>query len=109
MSSPEPARVEVPGSEFLTEIHEQPQALRALLEHESAYARVATAARERGATTVRMVGHGSSAGDSALPPSQGRCAEALRPACAIWMPNFAVPMRLQCATTRVNAASQSSE
>jgi glucosamine--fructose-6-phosphate aminotransferase (isomerizing) len=60
MSSPEPARVEVPGSEFLTEIHEQPQALRTLLEHESAYARVATAARERGATTVRMVGHGSS-------------------------------------------------
>ena len=60
MSSPEPAGLELHGSDFLTEIHEQPAALRALLEHESAYARVATAARERGATTVRMVGHGSS-------------------------------------------------
>lgn len=60
MSSPEPAGVEAPGSEFLTEIHEQPAALRALLEHESDYARVATAAREQGANTVRMVGHGSS-------------------------------------------------
>jgi glucosamine--fructose-6-phosphate aminotransferase (isomerizing) len=60
MSLPEPAALETPGSEFLAEIHEQPAALRALLEHESAYARVATVARERGATTVRMVGHGSS-------------------------------------------------
>jgi glutamine---fructose-6-phosphate transaminase (isomerizing) len=60
VSSPEPAGLELHGSDFLTEIHEQPAALRALLEHESAYARVATAARERGATTVRMVGHGSS-------------------------------------------------
>jgi glucosamine--fructose-6-phosphate aminotransferase (isomerizing) len=60
VSSPEPAGLELRGSDFLTEIHEQPAALRALLEHESAYARVATAARERGATTVRMVGHGSS-------------------------------------------------
>jgi glucosamine--fructose-6-phosphate aminotransferase (isomerizing) len=60
VSSPEPAGLELRGSDFLTEIHEQPAALRAMLEHESAYARVATAARERGATTVRMVGHGSS-------------------------------------------------
>jgi glucosamine--fructose-6-phosphate aminotransferase (isomerizing) len=60
MSLPEPAALETPGSEFLAEIHEQPAALRALLEHESAYARVATVARELGATTVRMVGHGSS-------------------------------------------------
>ncbi|HEY6151290.1 MAG TPA: SIS domain-containing protein, partial [Gaiellaceae bacterium] len=60
MSLPEPAALETPGSEFLAEIHEQPAALRALLEHESAYARVARVARERGATTVRMVGHGSS-------------------------------------------------
>jgi glutamine---fructose-6-phosphate transaminase (isomerizing) len=60
VSSPEPAGLELRGSDFLTEIHEQPAALRALLEHESAYARVATVARERGATTVRMVGHGSS-------------------------------------------------
>jgi glucosamine--fructose-6-phosphate aminotransferase (isomerizing) len=60
VSSPEPLGLEARGSDFLTEIHEQPDALRALLEHESAYARVATSARERGATTVRMVGHGSS-------------------------------------------------
>jgi glutamine---fructose-6-phosphate transaminase (isomerizing) len=49
-----------PGKDFLTEIREQPAALRALLEHEASYARVATVARERGATTIRMVGHGSS-------------------------------------------------
>lgn len=60
MSSPETALLETPGAEFLAEIHEQPAALRALLAHESAYSRVATAARERGAITIRMVGHGSS-------------------------------------------------
>ena len=60
MSSPEPARPAAPGADFLAEIREQPQALRALLEHERDYARVATTARERHATTVRMVGHGSS-------------------------------------------------
>ena len=60
MSSPEPARPPAPGVDFLAEIREQPQALRALLEHERDYARVATTARERRATTVRMVGHGSS-------------------------------------------------
>jgi glucosamine--fructose-6-phosphate aminotransferase (isomerizing) len=49
-----------PGADFLAEIREQPRALRALLEHERTYARVAARARERGATTVRMVGHGSS-------------------------------------------------
>jgi glucosamine--fructose-6-phosphate aminotransferase (isomerizing) len=48
------------GSQFLKEIREQPAALAALLEHEPEYARVAAAARERGATIVRMVGHGSS-------------------------------------------------
>jgi glucosamine--fructose-6-phosphate aminotransferase (isomerizing) len=60
VSSPEPVGLEASGSVFLTEIHEQPAALRALLEHESEYARVATSARDRGATTIRMVGHGSS-------------------------------------------------
>ena len=62
MSSPEPEPLGLAarGADFLTEIHEQPAALRALLEHERDYARVATAARELGATTVRMVGHGSS-------------------------------------------------
>jgi glucosamine--fructose-6-phosphate aminotransferase (isomerizing) len=60
VSLPEPAGLDARGTDFVTEIREQPAALRTLLEHESAYARVATAARERGATTIRMVGHGSS-------------------------------------------------
>ncbi len=49
-----------PGAQLLAEIREQPQALRGLLEHEDDYARAAATARERGATLVRMVGHGSS-------------------------------------------------
>jgi glutamine---fructose-6-phosphate transaminase (isomerizing) len=48
------------GAQFLTEIRGQPDALLGLLEHEAEYARVAAAARARGATTVRMAGHGSS-------------------------------------------------
>jgi len=57
-ASPEP-RAE-PGARFLSEIREQPQALARLLEHEEEVARAAAAARKRGATLVRMVGHGSS-------------------------------------------------
>src|SRR5919206_67740 len=49
-----------PGDLYLREIREQPQALLGLLEHEREYARVAAAARDRGATIVRLVGHGSS-------------------------------------------------
>jgi glucosamine--fructose-6-phosphate aminotransferase (isomerizing) len=48
------------GAQFLTEIREQPRALERLLEHDREYARVAEAARSRGAVTVRMIGHGSS-------------------------------------------------
>jgi glutamine---fructose-6-phosphate transaminase (isomerizing) len=48
------------GASLLAEIHEQPAALVRLLEHEDEYARVAATARRRGATTIRMVGHGSS-------------------------------------------------
>ncbi|HSF60762.1 MAG TPA: SIS domain-containing protein [Gaiellaceae bacterium] len=48
------------GSRFLTEIREQPAALGRLLDAQSEFARVAAEMRERGATTVRMVGHGSS-------------------------------------------------
>jgi glucosamine--fructose-6-phosphate aminotransferase (isomerizing) len=48
------------GERFLAEIREQPSALLGLLEHEADCARIAAAAVERGATTVRMVGHGSS-------------------------------------------------
>jgi glutamine---fructose-6-phosphate transaminase (isomerizing) len=61
VSSPEPAPPPtVPGEKLLAEIREQPVALARLLEHEAEYARVAAAARDRAATTVRMVGHGSS-------------------------------------------------
>ena len=49
-----------PGAQFLAEIREQPRALARLLEHDREYERVAAAMRERGVTTVRMVGHGSS-------------------------------------------------
>ena len=59
MSLPEPARP-APGTQLLAEIREQPRALAALLEHGAEYERVAAAARKRGATTIRMVGHGSS-------------------------------------------------
>ena len=55
-----------------------------------------------------MVGHGSASGFTAPPRFRGRCAEALRPACAIWMPTLAVPLRRQCASTRAIAASLSS-
>src|SRR5947208_14059754 len=48
------------GAQFLAEIREQPRALLGLLEHEREFARVAAAARERGTTLVRIVGHGSS-------------------------------------------------
>src|SRR5262249_45528236 len=59
MSSPERAPVEEPGALFIGEILEQPRALRALLDHDDEYARVAAVARERG-RLVRFVGHGSS-------------------------------------------------
>ncbi len=54
----EPARE--PGSRFLHEIREQPDALLRLLEGDPEFARVASEMRERGATTIRMAGHGSS-------------------------------------------------
>ena len=49
-----------PGSRFLSEIGEQPLALLRLLEHAPEFERVAAEILERGATTIRMVGHGSS-------------------------------------------------
>ncbi len=48
------------GSRFLAEIREQPAALTQLLKGQSEFARVAAEMHARGATTVRMVGHGSS-------------------------------------------------
>ena len=50
----------VPGAKLLAEIHEQPAALRRLLEHADEYAAVAAEATRRGLDLVRMVGHGSS-------------------------------------------------
>ena len=62
MSPAEAVAVDPPpvGAGLLAEIHEQPAALGRLLAHEDDYARVAATARERGTTTIRMVGHGSS-------------------------------------------------
>ena len=54
-----PSEAREPGTQFLTEIREQPRALERLLEREADFARVAAIARERG-TTIRLVGHGSS-------------------------------------------------
>ena len=62
MSSAE-AGVELPhehGARFLAEIREQPRALLRLVDGSEAFARIAATMRARGATTVRMVGHGSS-------------------------------------------------
>jgi glutamine---fructose-6-phosphate transaminase (isomerizing) len=50
----------VPGAKLLAEIHEQPAALRRLLEHAGEYEAVAAEATSRGLDLVRMVGHGSS-------------------------------------------------
>ena len=49
-----------PGSRFLDEIHEQPEALLRLLEGQAEIARIAAEIHARDATTIRMVGHGSS-------------------------------------------------
>jgi glucosamine--fructose-6-phosphate aminotransferase (isomerizing) len=56
----EEARRVVPGELFLAEIHEQPAALRALLDAEDALAEAGRALAERAPRVVRLVGHGSS-------------------------------------------------
>jgi glucosamine--fructose-6-phosphate aminotransferase (isomerizing) len=53
-------RAPQPGARFLEEIREQPDALLRLVEHAADFALVAEEMRSREATTVRMVGHGSS-------------------------------------------------
>ena len=58
MSLPEPSQPPTAGAFLLEEIREQPDALRRLLSHESEFADVAAAARER--NLVRLVAHGSS-------------------------------------------------
>ena len=59
-SADQPAVMPEPGSRFLAEIREQPTALRRLLDLRAEFERVAGEMVERRATTVRMVGHGSS-------------------------------------------------
>ncbi|HEX2303762.1 MAG TPA: SIS domain-containing protein [Gaiella sp.] len=49
-----------PGMQFLSEIREQPAALRRLLEHDREVARIAAVMRDSNRRLVRMVGHGSS-------------------------------------------------
>jgi glutamine---fructose-6-phosphate transaminase (isomerizing) len=61
VSLPEPAVPDIDGgATFLAEIREQPAALARLLERDEDFARVAALMHEREATTIRMVGHGSS-------------------------------------------------
>jgi glucosamine--fructose-6-phosphate aminotransferase (isomerizing) len=64
VSSAEPASNPTPttetGARFLEEIRQQPDALVHLLDAEPEFERVAAAMLARGATTIRMVGHGSS-------------------------------------------------
>jgi glutamine---fructose-6-phosphate transaminase (isomerizing) len=50
----------VTGDLFRSEIHEQPEALLRLLEHEPEFAAVARSATARSPSAVRLVGHGSS-------------------------------------------------
>ena len=49
-----------PGEVFLSEIYEQPQALRRLLEHQDELESIGRRIAERGPTLLRLVGHGSS-------------------------------------------------
>jgi glucosamine--fructose-6-phosphate aminotransferase (isomerizing) len=61
LSPPEPVRaVEQAGGTMLAEIHEQPAALRRLLEREREFAEVAEHSVRSGKTLIRLVAHGSS-------------------------------------------------
>jgi glucosamine--fructose-6-phosphate aminotransferase (isomerizing) len=57
---PAPPETPEPGTRFLAEIREQPAALLRLVAADDEFARVAAEIRTREATTIRMVGHGSS-------------------------------------------------
>jgi glucosamine--fructose-6-phosphate aminotransferase (isomerizing) len=59
-AEPVPAPPAEPGARFLDEIREQPEALHRLLEGGETFAAVAEEMQRRDATTIRMVGHGSS-------------------------------------------------
>jgi glucosamine--fructose-6-phosphate aminotransferase (isomerizing) len=60
VSSAEPSPAREPGSTFLAEIREQPDAIVRLLDSRADFAHVAAEMQARGATTIRMAGHGSS-------------------------------------------------
>jgi glucosamine--fructose-6-phosphate aminotransferase (isomerizing) len=60
MSQPEPTPAPAPGSQFLAEIREQPDALLRLLDQSRSFAEVGAAMLARESTLVRLVGHGSS-------------------------------------------------
>jgi glucosamine--fructose-6-phosphate aminotransferase (isomerizing) len=60
LAEPSPVEQVEPGSRFLGEIREQPAALLRLLEDDAEFASVAAEMLDRGATTIRLAGHGSS-------------------------------------------------
>ena len=60
MLSPSDGVPHFPGELFAREIHQQPEALLGLLEHEREYAALAHAIAERAPALIRFVGHGSS-------------------------------------------------
>ena len=60
MSSADDGRAPLAGARFLQEIREQPAALARLTAQTPVFAEIAAEITRRGATTVRMVGHGSS-------------------------------------------------
>jgi glucosamine--fructose-6-phosphate aminotransferase (isomerizing) len=95
------------GARFLSEIREQPQALARLLGRAGDFERIAATIRERGATTVRMVGHGSS--DNAA--SYGVYAFGLLPGWTALRDSISLTVyygaRLDLSTSTVVALSQS--
>jgi glutamine---fructose-6-phosphate transaminase (isomerizing) len=60
MTAAEPKPEHEPGELFVSEVREQPAALRRLLEHEAEFDAVSRALAERRPTAVRLVGHGTS-------------------------------------------------
>lgn len=106
--SPQPPPA-APGALLLSEIYEQPAALRRLLEHDEEYARAARAVAARRRELVRMVGHGSS--DNAA--SYGVYAFGLLPAWTALRDSISLSVyygaRLDLAGSSVIALSQSGQ
>jgi glutamine---fructose-6-phosphate transaminase (isomerizing) len=104
-----PQPKDAPGTRFLTEIREQPQALLRLLERTDDLERITATIRERGTTTIRMVGHGSS--DNAA--SYGVYAFGLLPAWTALRDSISLTVyygaQLDFSTSTVLALSQSGQ